>query len=403
MRRNALICVLALGLAYITPTFLNCHSGTAKGDISGQSSTIALGQLLLRDNFDDNQRGSMWRLYNEDPNTCGVVETNGRLEFRSTATSANAFAGYIANTWRLDPKEDFAFRVDAHYDLQTLAGGWINVGIAPSAETPRIRSIELGIGCSGLLPFYWYDHIDEWPIQSARGSRVRNDVVLYVSYTTEDDTLYISDSGYGPEAAWMSFPDVLQGLWAGEPVFVYLGGRSEGLEVGAGQAYLDNLLVEQGLVVQASLQEVYRFWSPLIGGHFYTMNELEKELVLLDFSHVWVYEGVAYYAYPDNSDSACRPVYRFWSDSLSRHFYTISESEKSALFNQNPAVWSYEGVAFYAYPAGSQPDWTLPVYRFCDKSTSAYFYTMDEAEKTRVLNQYGEVFTYEGIVWYASP
>ncbi len=403
MRRLVLICVLAWGLAYVAPAFLGISCGVARGDISGESSTLSLGELVLRDNFDDNLRGPLWRLYNEDPTNCGVVETNGRVEFRSTKAVSNTFAGYIANAWRLDPKEDFALRVDVHYDLKTLAGGWVNVGVAPDGDHPRARSVELGIGCVSLLPCYWYDQIDDYPVDSARVSRFGTTGVLYISYTADDDTLHISDTGYGPDEAWMSFPDVLQGQWEGEPVFVYLGGRAEGLEVSAGHAYLDNLLVEQGLIVEAALQEVYRFWSPVTGSHFYTMNEWEKEKLLVDYPDVWIYEGIVYYAYPDSSESGCKPVHRFWSDRLSRHFYTIDENERKTLAEEGDGTWRYEGVAFYAYPQGQQPDWTLPVYRFWSESKSAHFYTMDETEKAIVLDTYSGIWAYEGIAWYASP
>ncbi len=368
-----------------------------------ESSTLALGQLILRDDFDDNQRGSLWRLYNEDPNNCGVIETNGRFEFRSIRGAADGFAGYIANAWQLDPSEDFALRVNAHYDVKTLASGWINIGITPNAETPRSRSVELGIGCTNLLSCYWYDYTEEWPVESSRVSRLQDDAVLYISYTAEDDTLYVSDTGYGPDQAWMSFPDVLQGQWEGDPVYVYLGGRADGLAVSAGHAYLDDLLVEQGLVIEAALQEVYRFWSPVTGSHFYTISEWEKESLLVNHSDVWLYEGIAYHAYPNNADSACKPVYRFWSDTLFKHYYTISETEKESILVQYADAWTYEGIVFYVYPEGSQPEWTEPVYRFHAKNSSAYFYTMDEAEKNYVVNEYSAIWTYEGIVWYASP
>ncbi|MBN1362295.1 MAG: hypothetical protein JW993_16995 [Sedimentisphaerales bacterium] len=403
MRRDTLICMLACGLVCATPVLWSGSGGIAKGDISGESSTLALGQLILRDDFEDNTKGPLWRVYNEDPGNCAIVEAASRLEFRSTSAAVNAFAGYIANAWRLDPKQDFAFRADAHYDLKTLAGGWVNIGVAPDAEHPRQRSVEIGIGCTNLLTCYWYDQIDDgWRIESARESRLTNDVALYISYTTDDDTLYVSDSGYGAEHAWRSFPGLLKGQWGGEPVFVYLGGRSDGLEVGAGRAYLDNLLVEQGLVVEAALQEVYRFWSPLTGGHFYTMDEWEKEKLLVDYADVWIYEGIGYRAYPDRSDPACKPVYRFWSPDLAKHFYTISESERQKVADEQGATWAYEGVAFYAYPEGAQPEWALPVYRFWSASLGSHFYTMDLAERDKVVNEYAGIWSYEGIAWYAS-
>jgi hypothetical protein len=404
MMRNTIICMLGLGLACIVPPCLDSFSSVARADVSAESTTLSLGQLVLRDDFDDDQRGTLWRPYIEDPNNCTIVETNGRLELWALETASNAFAGYIGNAWRLDPQEDFTLRVDFYYDLKTLATGRINVGITPNAEDPRRRGVEIGVGCAGLLADYWYElREDGGPIDSSRSSRFPISGTLYISYTVADDTIYVSDSGYGPDHAWMVFPGILQGQWEGEPVFVYLGGRSDGLEITSGHAYLDSLLVESGMVVEAALQEVYRFWSPVHGSHFYTMDELEKEEILLNYPAIWTYEGVAYYAYPDNSDPDTRPVYRFWSESLGRHFYTISESERSVVVDQYAGTWTYEGIAFYAYPEGHEPTWTFPVYRFWSDSEGAHFYTMDEAEKDAVLNNYGNVWTYEGVAWYASP
>jgi len=98
------------------------------------------------------------------------------------------------------------------------------------------------------------------------------------------------------------------------------------------------------------LAPVYRFWSEKLGGHFYTISEAEKDKLIRDFSHVWTFEGVAFYAYPpDRAPVGCKPVYRFWSNSLGRHFYSISEGEKGKLVDDYSQVWTFEGVAWYAF------------------------------------------------------
>jgi len=59
--------------------------------------------------------------------------------------------------------------------------------------------------------------------------------------------------------------------------------------------------------------------------------------------------------------AGCRPVYRFWSPKISAHFYTISEVERDYLLRTyGTETWTYEGIAFYAWPAppiveGGQP------------------------------------------------
>ena len=48
------------------------------------------------------------------------------------------------------------------------------------------------------------------------------------------------------------------------------------------------------------------------------------------------------------------PVYRFWSPANSVHFYTIDESEKAMLIRDWPTVWTFEGIAYYAWPPESE-------------------------------------------------
>ncbi len=93
-------------------------------------------------------------------------------------------------------------------------------------------------------------------------------------------------------------------------------------------------------------------------------------------------------------------VYRFWSPATDQHFYTAKESEKDKLINQYSNVWRYEGVAFNASSSASNPR-MLPVYRFW--SGTSHFYTISETEKNKLINQYANVWRFEGIVFYAYP
>jgi len=130
------------------------------------------------------------------------------------------------------------------------------------------------------------------------------------------------------------------------------------------------------------------------------MSESEKDYLLLNLPNAWTYEGVVFYAYPDGSDPAAKPVYRFWSDAYARHFFTISEENKNSLVNDYSDIWTYEGIAFYAYPEGKQPAWTTPVYRFWSAPLNTHFYTLDEHEKAYVLGR-NDFWAYEGVAWYA--
>ena len=101
--------------------------------------------------------------------------------------------------------------------------------------------------------------------------------------------------------------------------------------------------------------DVHRFWSPVLCGHFYTTNEEEMQWLIDNYPHVWTYEGIAYRAMVDDTDPMAVPVHRFWSPVFGTHFYTINENEVDNLIVNYPYFWIYEGPMFYAYPTDYQP------------------------------------------------
>jgi predicted outer membrane repeat protein len=159
--------------------------------------------------------------------------------------------------------------------------------------------------------------------------------------------------------------------------------------------------VDMGAFEAQTLLPVYRFWSVTTGKHFYTLDELEKNTIIDLYPHVWVFEGIAYYAYARASEPGLAPVYRFWSPVLGGHFYTIDEAEKDFLLDNYPDVWIPEGSVFYAYPDGEQPDGAKMVHRFWSDSLGAHFYTINEAEKDLLIREFAFTWTYEGAAWYA--
>jgi hypothetical protein len=42
----------------------------------------------------------------------------------------------------------------------------------------------------------------------------------------------------------------------------------------------------------------YQFRSRTLGTHFYTINDTERDTLIRDYSYIWLYEDVAWYAYP---------------------------------------------------------------------------------------------------------
>ena len=151
-----------------------------------------------------------------------------------------------------------------------------------------------------------------------------------------------------------------------------------------------------GYIGSAAAVPVYRFYGNKTEDHLYTISEREKEKVLSQYADSYIYEGEGFYAYSGKVGDSL-PVYRFLNNATGGHFYTIKEAEKEKILNQY-ASFIYEGAAFYAY--ATQVDGTVPVYRLFSPVSQTHFYTIKEAEKNKLLTQYANVWTYEGAAFY---
>ena len=151
---------------------------------------------------------------------------------------------------------------------------------------------------------------------------------------------------------------------------------------------------------------VYRFYSEHLKKHFFTTDENEKEHLIANAADVWRYEGIAYHAYTPQQSARLEiatvlPVHRFYSEALQTHLFTVHDNEKAHLIANAADVWRYEGVAFYV-PASSQ-EGTVPVYRFYSDMLKVHFYTIDENEKNHLIDKAGNVWRFEGIAYYVFP
>ena len=156
-------------------------------------------------------------------------------------------------------------------------------------------------------------------------------------------------------------------------------------------------------VTSATTSPIYRFWSASTGSHFYTADAAERDHLIDNWSSVWTYENTAFSAYITPSDAGLVPVYRFWSPVGGSHFYTIYEDEKDWLIAEYPDFWNYEDIAFYAYPEGAQPVGSKPVFRFWKHGEGKHFYTMSEEERDWLIEQFSYLYTYEDVAFYAYP
>ena len=238
-------------------------------------------------------------------------------------------------------------------------------------------------------------------------------------------------TGPAPETAWYSSgsgTEILTFLYtvaAGDDLSVLDYWSQWALELNDGRIYSNqdidadlDLSVpgEEGslgynttLGILGTLYPVYRFYSPGLLKHFFTIDENEKEHLIANAADVWNYEGIAYYAYfPAQYDNASRllkdtlrPVHRFYSEALQTHLFTIDENEKEHLIANAADVWRYEDIAFYI--PGAEKEGAVPVYRFYSETLLHHLFTIDENEMNHLVETAGDVWNYEGIAYYAFP
>ena len=360
--------------------------------------------VLLMDSFDDNTMGRQWYLDQPDADNVWLEEVDEHLEIRSKASATGARAQYVSSYWKIDAASDFSLMTSFRYTPVTDQRGWLFVRLSPSASANDANHVDFSVGCNGHSPFFDYEVVDaSHALEQATTGRTADSGTLYISYDAALDELYLSPTAPGRAYAWKTVSGLLKGHWGGAPLSVLIGGGADGLALDAGQAWLDDFVVETGTLVGPTA--VHRFWSAKNGLHFYTIRDSERNKLINTYPrNIWDCEGISYYAFQDGNEPGVSPVYRFWSPRNNAHFYTIKESEKDKLIaNYSPSIWTYEGIAFYAYPPDRQPPGgTKPVYRFWGPRSGSHFYTMKESEKDKLITQYSSsVWSYEGIAWYA--
>ena len=207
-------------------------------------------EKVLGDDFEDGEAGPQWMVFEVDPELVQIKEVNGRLEVTASAAAQNVDAFYVSQDWRLDVTQDFAIRVDYHFTKTGGGDGRVTIGLLPSIEMPVTRWAEFEVGCFDSGPFYLYELRDGYWVQEQTSKRSADEGTLYVSYNPAADELYFSHTGYGKPNAWRTVTGLLKGRWASEPVYVILGGGSEGLGFDGADAWLDNFAVQAGAILE---------------------------------------------------------------------------------------------------------------------------------------------------------
>ena len=151
------------------------------------------------------------------------------------------------------------------------------------------------------------------------------------------------------------------------------------------------------------VQPVYRFYSDILQDYFWTVSADEKNQLQAAYqngSGTYLYQGV--YGYVEKSASARTiPVYRFYNKKTGDHFYTMNEAEKNQVeedYRTGKDNYAYEGIAWYASKSLGKP-----VYRFFDTVAFDHYYTSNEGIRDSLITQYKNKtgnWRYEGIGWY---
>lgn len=149
---------------------------------------------------------------------------------------------------------------------------------------------------------------------------------------------------------------------------------------------------------------IERFYSPVVRHHLYTADQNEVNHIRSNMWSVWSDEGVAYRVKAVSGCVSGENVYRFYSEQLRTHLFTMDENEKAVLIGYNrPDVWRYEGVAYCADKSQVSVQ-QVPVYRFYSEQLKTHLYTVDENERNTLIGwNRPDIWRYEGVAYYAYP
>ena len=129
------------------------------------------------------------------------------------------------------------------------------------------------------------------------------------------------------------------------------------------------------------------------GTHFFCATDAEFLNVYENLGNVFKYDGIAYGA-PSSAAEGLVPLYRFFNKKSGVHFYTMDEAEKARVMAMAD-LYTYEGVAYNV----STDARLQPVYRFYVPARNAHFYTLDTSEifgSAKLSNYYH----FEGVAYY---
>ena len=220
-----------------------------------------------------------------------------------------------------------------------------------------------------------------------------------IALTAGGGNLYGGGTDHTTAGSYTSRSNVLfKQTWDPFTYIIYVGAVEGGGVAMSGTWYADAGRTGSFSAIKQYNSPVYRFWSAPHSAHFYTTSGAERYNLLNLWSDRWTYETIAWYAL-STPGSGSHPVYRFWSPVYQKHFYTIAQAERDRIRSTWPDVWTYEGIAWHAFPAPEAG--TRPVYRFWSPVYQGHFFTLSEVEKSHIRATWPDIWYYEGVAFYA--
>lgn len=92
-------------------------------------------------------------------------------------------------------------------------------------------------------------------------------------------------------------------------------------------------------------------------------------------------------------------IHRFYNQASGTHFYTPSEEERATVLAKWSNLFTYEGIAYFANPSNN----SQPLYRFYNNRNGSHFYTASAEEADIILSRWSNVYSYDGQTYAVNP
>jgi len=269
------------------------------------------------------------------------------------------------------------------------------IGLAPLLGERTLRAIfsdsssEGGGsgGAIGPLPFDYGDYVlSRTPNGVLVFDKLGGDAIGVINQSIQntlsfrDQTINLSDTGY-----WGRFTapagKFVNGVEVSQQVYRFFNTRDNAFFYTANVEERD-LVLDRSSVNRNNVDEwpyafqgstfsaatsyngavpLYRFYNFRTGHHFYTASQAEVEFVNAKIANEnWPFlaEGVAFFVYDKDPLPTSKefeiPVFRLYSPSLDRHFFTGSNQEYKQMLDTG--IWNDEGIGFWAeWYLGTEP------------------------------------------------